>query len=116
MAWFLLAAVRASSGWRRLPPVCGPVASASYAAHTDVNPTSPPGVGNSASQAVLAFRHHDGSNQLGDLHAGAYSDYTGYASVNAPMVVSGPFDRSTVGDVNRWQPLTYADASCHTVT
>ena len=32
---------------------------------------SPSGVGNVACQAVLDFRHHDGSNQLGDLASGA---------------------------------------------
>lgn len=35
------------------------------------------GVGNVAAAEVIAFRHHDGANQLGDLHPGAYSDYTG---------------------------------------
>jgi hypothetical protein len=35
---------------------------------TDV--TTPPGIGNLACAAVLNFRHHDGSNQLGDLHPG----------------------------------------------
>src|SRR6185436_3107247 len=38
----------------------------------------------------------DGSNQLGDLNPGAYTDYTGYAPVNTP---------DTVRDLNRWQPL-----------
>jgi hypothetical protein len=45
---------------------------------------------------MLAFRHADGSNQLGDLHPGAYSDYTGYTPVNGP---------DTVLDLDRWQPL-----------
>lgn len=54
------------------------------------------GVGNAAADAVLAYRHHDGSNQLGDLHPGAYTDYTGYAPVNTP---------TTIVDPNRWQPL-----------
>lgn len=57
---------------------------------------SPIGIGNTAADAVLAFRHGDGSNQLGDLHAGAYSDYTGYVPVNTP---------SNIVDPNRWQPL-----------
>src|SRR5262249_7397761 len=38
---------------------------------------SPAGIGNISAQALLSYRHHDGSNQLGDLHPGAYSDYTG---------------------------------------
>ncbi len=58
--------------------------------------TTAVGVGNAAAAAVLSFRHHDGSNQLGDLAPGAYSDYTGYQPVNSP---------SNVTDPNRWQPL-----------
>ena len=57
---------------------------------------TPTGIGNIAAQAVLDFRHRDGSNQLGDLRPGAYSDYTGYQPVNT---------ESTVNDPNRWQPL-----------
>lgn len=53
------------------------------------------GVGNLAAHSVLAMRHGDGSNQLGDLHPGAYSDYTGYTAVNPPTVILDP---------NRWQP------------
>jgi len=67
--------------------------------------TTPSGIGNVACAAVLNFRHHDGSNQLGDLHPGAYSDYTGYVPVNAPSTV--PVDPTTVSEPNRWQPLTY---------
>ncbi len=59
--------------------------------------TSPAGIGNRAAAAVLAFRHHDGANQLGDLNGGApYSDYTGYVPVNTPDQVNDPF---------AWQPL-----------
>lgn len=64
------------------------------------NITTPSGVGNVACQAVLTYRHHDGSNQLGDEPGGmpgvAYSDYTGYAPVNTPDLINNP---------NRWQPL-----------
>ena len=65
-------------------------------ADQSTNTTTAVGVGNVAAAAVLSFRHHDGSNQLGDLAPGAYSDYTGYQPVNSP---------STVTDPNRWQPL-----------
>jgi hypothetical protein len=58
--------------------------------------SSPSGIGNFCAQALLAYRHHDGSNQLGDLHPGAYSDYTGYTPVNTV---------DTLNDPNRWQPL-----------
>lgn len=63
---------------------------------TSTDPTKPDGIGNNAAAAVLQFRHHDGSNQLGDLHPGAYSDYTGYVPVNTPYQINDP---------NRWQPL-----------
>lgn len=46
--------------------------------------TTPSGIGNTVSNALLTFRHTDGSNQLGDLHTGAYSDYSGYVPKNAP--------------------------------
>jgi len=73
-------------------------------ASTDV--TTPAGIGNTAAAAVIAFRHHDGSNQLGDLAPGSYSDYTGYKSVNSPTEVVDP---------NRWQPLLVQDATGATV-
>jgi hypothetical protein len=60
------------------------------------DPTLPAGIGNSAAESVLEFRHHDGSNQLGDLHPGAYSDNTGYQPVNTP---------DNLENVDRWQPL-----------
>lgn len=65
---------------------------------TDV--TTPAGIGNTAAAAVLDFRHHDGSNQLGDLNPGAYSDYTGYQPVNTPDQINDP---------SRWQPLRIPD-------
>ena len=60
------------------------------------DPATAQGIGNMAAAAVIAYRHSDGSNQLGDLHPGAYSDYTGYAPVNTPAQVNDP---------NHWQPL-----------
>src|SRR5262249_13667108 len=65
-------------------------------ADTAPDPGSPAGVGALCAGAVLEQRHADGSNQLGDLHPGAYSDYTGYQPVNSP---------DTIVDPNRWQPL-----------
>jgi len=61
-----------------------------------VDTTSPSGIGNISAQVLLNYRHFDGSNQLGDLHLGAYSDYTGYAPVNTA---------DTLDDPNKWQPL-----------
>jgi hypothetical protein len=91
----------------------------------DVNDTStdkatPSGVGNSACQAVLDFRHTDGSNQSGNTPGGtageAYSDYTGYKPVNDTMDLSKPFDPATVKDVAHWQPLMYTDENGKLVT
>lgn len=85
---------------------------------TDTN--TPAGIGNVAAQAVLSFRHRDGANQLGDEPGGApgvaYSDYTGFVPANAPMDLSGAFDRETVPDPNSWQPLRYHDVSGALVT
>jgi hypothetical protein len=69
---------------------------------TSTDTTTPQGVGNVAAKAVLDFRHADGSNQLGDLHPGAYSDYTGYAPVNTADAINNP---------NRWQPIRFANGA-----
>ena len=73
------------------------------------NTNTPAGIGNVACAAVLAFRHGDGSNQLGDLHPGAYSDWTGYVSVNPASTV--PVNPALVLDPNHWQPLIYDDGA-----
>jgi hypothetical protein len=65
-------------------------------ANVSTDTTTVAGIGNVAAAAVIAFRHHDGANQLGDLAPGAYADYTGYQPVNSPAEVVDP---------NRWQPL-----------
>jgi hypothetical protein len=60
-------------------------------------------VGDEACSAVIAFRHGDGANQLGDLNGGMpYSDYTGYVPIN---------DVDHVFDPNRWQPLRNPDGT-----
>src|SRR6266545_6570358 len=64
------------------------------------NPATAAGIGNLAAEAVLAFRHHDGSNQLGELAPGNYLDYTNYEPVNEPTRIIDP---------NRWQPLMIPD-------
>jgi hypothetical protein len=64
---------------------------------------TPAGVAVRACRAVLDFRHHDGSNQLGDEPGsigGPYSDYTGYRPVNGPDHLSDP---------DRWQPQRVPD-------
>lgn len=66
------------------------------------DPTRADGIGNICAADVLADRHHDGSNQLGDLHPGAYSDYTGYQPLNGPDAVDNP---------DHWQPLRVPDGN-----
>ncbi len=66
----------------------------------DLDPTSAAGIAAIACGAVLEYRHSDGSNQLGDLNPGAYSDYTDYEPVNTPDEVIDP---------NYWQPLRVDD-------
>jgi hypothetical protein len=63
---------------------------------------SPSAIGRLAAIAVLAFRHGDGSNQLGDLAPGAYTDWSGYRPVNPPERLVDP---------NRWQPLRQPDGT-----
>jgi membrane-associated phospholipid phosphatase len=73
---------------------------------TDI--TTAPGIGNVAARAVIEARRHDGSNQYGDLHPGAYSDYTGYAPRNLPLEFCTPLIECPpfhVEDPDRWQPL-----------
>jgi hypothetical protein len=95
---------------------------------------TPTGIGNVACAAVLEYRHHDKSNQLGDMAGtpeeaapfeaqskqggglkanatGPYSDWTGYVPVNSPGTV--PARPSFVKPLNpeHWQPLTYVDTS-----
>lgn len=66
------------------------------AANHTSDASTPAGIGNLAAKAVLTFRHQDGSNQLGNLHPGTYSDYTKYQAVNTPTQLKDP---------NHWQPL-----------
>ena len=69
---------------------------------------SPGATGVQAARTVLAFRHGDGSNQLGDLGpspgrlAEPYGDWTGYRPVNR---------LGRLLDPNRWQPLPTPDGA-----
>ena len=53
---------------------------------TSSHTTTAAGIGNTMAEALLAIRHNDGSNQLGDSPTGtdgvAYSDTTGYLPAN----------------------------------
>ena len=67
---------------------------------TSSDTTTPTGIGNTVAAAVILFRHPDGANQLGDLHPGPYSDYTGYVAINDPDNINNP---------DLWQPLRISD-------
>jgi hypothetical protein len=67
---------------------------------TTTRATTPDGIGFLAARSVLDGRHHDGSNQLGDLHPGPYTDYTDYQPVNDPDHINDP---------DRWQRLRVPD-------
>jgi hypothetical protein len=71
--------------------------------------TKATGIGNVTCAAILAIRHDDGANQLGNLTASGvpYADYTGYSPVNpATRVPLGTgYDYSSLNP-NHWQPLT----------
>jgi hypothetical protein len=73
---------------------------------TDIE--TPTGIGNVACAAVLEFRHHDKSNQLGDLAQGSYSDWTSYTAVNKPSPIPS---KAPPSDPSRWQPLTYINST-----
>lgn len=77
------------------------------------NPALPQGVGALSAAALLAWQHGDGANQLGNLGAGgiAYADYTGYTASNAPLLVDQPTPRTAIARPDRWQPLSWRDAS-----
>jgi membrane-associated phospholipid phosphatase len=72
---------------------------------TDIE--TPTGIAIVACSAVLEFRHHDKSNQLGDLAQGAYSDWSDYSPVNSPASVPGP---NSPVNPDHWQPLIYTDS------
>ncbi len=71
---------------------------------------TPQGVGNTAAHALLAYRHHDGANQLGDEVGSSgkpYSDWTYYQPVNSPNQLLDP---------DRWQPIPFDDGKGGTIT
>ncbi|HEV3263530.1 MAG TPA: vanadium-dependent haloperoxidase [Gemmataceae bacterium] len=70
---------------------------------TSTDLSRPPGVGNTAAAALIVYRHHDGSNQLGDevgSNGKPYADWTFYKCVNKP----GP---APMTDPNCWQPIPF---------
>ena len=81
---------------------------------TDIE--TPAGIGNVACAAVLEYRHHDRSNQLGDLAPGPYTDYTHFRPVNMPGPVPLRLPSIHPIDPNRWQPLIYIGSTGEYVT
>ena len=64
---------------------------------TTLDIREPQGVGNMVAKLVAEQRRGDGSNSLGSLHSPAWSDYTGYQSLNSP---------DKMNDLDHWQPLS----------
>jgi hypothetical protein len=65
--------------------------------------TKPEGIGNKVAAAIIAYRQHDGANQLGDEIGGngkPYSDYTYYKPYNPENEIIHP---------DRWKPITFDD-------
>jgi len=76
-------------------------------AETTTDPATPAGIGNTVAATLLAYRHADGANQLGDREGSdgsAYSDYTGYAPTRGPDEEQDP---------DRWKniPFAYPDGT-----
>ncbi len=76
---------------------------------TDIE--TPAGIGHVACAAVLEFRHHDKSNQLGDLAPGPYSDWTHFRPVNMPAPFPTRLPSTHPVDMNHWQPLIYVNST-----
>jgi hypothetical protein len=73
---------------------------------------SPADIGLRCAQAVLAYRHTDGANQLGNP---AYADTTGYVPVNPPQAVA-TFDPGLVKEPQHWTPLIVNGQTQHYLT
>ena len=76
---------------------------------TTTNVRKPDGIGNVVAAALLAFRHHDGANQLGDevgSNGTPYSDYTFYRPTRSPDEPQDP---------DSWRPIPFSDGKGGTV-
>lgn len=79
-------------------------------ADLSVDPSTPAGVGNAASSAVIAYRRVDGANQHGDevgSDGTPYSDWTFYRCVNTADKLFNP---------DCWQPIPFDDGKGGKVT
>ena len=78
--------------------------------NASTNPATPQGVGNTVASYVIAYRHQDGANQLGDevgSNGTPYSDYTFYRPVNRTDKILEP---------DCWQPIPFNDGRGGTIT
>jgi hypothetical protein len=78
-------------------------------ANASTERTTPIGIGNLVAAALLAFRHHDGSNQLGDEVGSLgkpYSDYTFYRPTRNPDEPQDP---------DSWKPIPFSDGKGGTI-
>jgi hypothetical protein len=91
---------------------------------TDAVGTDPDEIGNAAAKAVLNDRAADGANQSGTDPGSPpppasgpvpYADTTGYRPKNLPALVAAATPRDTILAVDKWQPLSYADANTGSV-
>ena len=72
-------------------------------ANTTTDPSTPAGVGNAVAAAIIAYRHGDGANQLGDeigSNGKPYSDYTMYKPTRGEKEDQDPA---------HWKPIPFSD-------
>jgi hypothetical protein len=72
-------------------------------ANTSTDLSTPAGVGNTAAAAIIAYRHRDGANQLGDeigSNGQPYSDYTMYKPARGETEEQDPA---------HWKPIPFSD-------
>ena len=72
-------------------------------ANTSTDLSTPEGVGNTVAAAIIAYRHRDGANQLGDeigSNGKPYSDYTMYKPTRGENEEQDPA---------RWRPIPFSD-------
>jgi hypothetical protein len=72
-------------------------------ANMSTDPATPAGVGNTVAAAIIAYRHRDGANQLGDeigSDGQPYSDYTMYKPMRGDQEEQDPA---------HWKPIPFSD-------
>ncbi len=78
-------------------------------ANTSADPSTPEGVGNAVAAAIIAYRHRDGANQLGDeigSNGKPYSDYTMYKPARGENEEQDPA---------HWKPIPFSDGKGGTI-